>query len=413
MSTVGATTIAVRGGNHANEDSSVEFRGNVASTNLNITGSTTAGATAGVTFTGSATSRGAITLNDGGTGSTASVTFGNISATVQAASISASSDSEGTVRVIDANGGAATVQRFSAAIGGATNATRVGTLAVGGDNNAGQGEFDAAVRAATITVTGGNAASEASNAQFDGTVDATTVHVTSGGNATADASATFNGTSTVGTLNVVGGGAADADTLVTVTGTFTGNIALNDTAGDAGVVFSGTAARTVTGNITATRTAGTGGAGTETVVVNNTAELTFIGDIGTSATVVDSLMVGSTQANSALKTRGSVYAGLIMLGSGAGTQSATLTLEADTDDQTVMGAVTGDADDTVTVSVWDRTHGAAADTATFNSALSNIDTLNIGSTSGAIGGSAVFVGTVGATTIAVHGGNHAAGGLAC
>ena len=139
--------------------------------------------------------------------------------------------------------------------------------------------------------------------------------------------------------------------------------------------------QTVTGNITATRTGGD--AGTETVVVNNTSELTFIGDIGTSSAVVDSLTVGSTQANSALKTRGSVYASSIALGSGEAGQNATLTLEADTNDQTVMGAVTGDADDTVTVSVWDRTHGAAADTATFHSALSNIDTLNIGSPSGA------------------------------
>ena len=90
-SAVDAGTIAVWGGNHADEDSSVEFRGAVTSTNLNINGSATAatGATASVTFTGGARiTGGTITLNDGAnSGGAARVAFANTEAEEQGAAI--------------------------------------------------------------------------------------------------------------------------------------------------------------------------------------------------------------------------------------------------------------------------------------------------------------------------------------
>ena len=243
------------------EDSHVEFRGNVTSTNLNIIGSTTDGATASATFTGGATSSGAIMLNDENNGSTARVTFANNAATTQGAAINAAAAGEGTVLVLDRDGGGAALQTFTGVIGGSGNATRVGLLSIGGADVNGGGNLDAG------------------NAQFDAAVRATTI-------------------------NVIGGADTGEHSSATFTGDVAATIALDDNTGNATATFSGTAAQTLTGNITATRSSGA--AGTEAVVVNNPHAdgVTFVGNIGTSGVAVDSITVGSTNANSRATLRG-------------------------------------------------------------------------------------------------------------
>jgi len=163
----------------------------------------------------------------------------------------------------------------------------------------------------------------------------TTTAVTAGafnGASTASLDVTGNATFT-GAVTVTGGaGGAAADSTVTLSGatnTFTGGLTLTDgAAGQAILTLDGTTAQTVSGNI----------AGTGDLNVNNALGATFSGTVGagTNAVVIEN----SAALNSAATFQNTTNVASITLGA-AGTGTNTVTFDTSTQAFTVTGTVDG------------------------------------------------------------------------
>ena len=277
----------------------------------------------------------------------------------------------GTLQIVDTDTLAAEGATFSGTIGDTTALT---AIEIGGDDAGGKAQFDAAVKAAALTLTAGDAGTENALATFDENVTFETVTLTGGGDAAADATLTLKG---------------DALAL--------GAVTLNDETGQAILAIdTGTVAAAGGGTVAGTIDAAApsdDGEGQLTIVDSANADakvVTFSGDIGATARL-SNITVGSTGSGEAT-FKGSVAAKTInVTGGGAAGKDSMATFESGVDATTITLS-----DNTATAKVVFGGEGDRTITANITAAADNEGEIQVSSTKGTV----TFENVIGTSAVA-------------
>ncbi len=356
---VSVDTVTVTGGDHSSENSAVEFQDDFTVTSVTLDDNT---GTATLTIN---TTNGAQTIGDW-SGNSRLGTFDGASA------------GEGTLAIKDDDADAAA--QTATFIGNIGASNKLGAITVGSTTEAGSATFQGTVAATNITVTGGNHSNETGLAEFQKAMTATTVTLDDN---TGAATLTINATNGDQTIAATFDGASAGEGTVA---------AIDDDANAAPDTI------TFTGNIGASNKLGAITVGSAT----QGGEAVFQGTV--AATNISVTGGNHSSEDSTAEFQKDVTATTVTLDDNTG--AATLTINTTNGAQTVTGTIDGASAGEGTLAIKDDDNDETAQAATFTGnigASNKLGAITVGSTSEA--GSAVFQGTVAATTISVTSGN--------